>query len=219
MMAAVAPPAGRLRSCEVEQQFPTCLMSRTYDGVEELNRRLADLLLRLETQLTDVSHATTTIGGYQTDNSLLSRNEPEVAVLRQMIGEGVKEYMARFIETECSTPPQGLRLKLWGWGVVMREGDINSQHVHPGAKISGVYYVSMPPANPVQRNPAKPEGAIMFMDPRPRAHMNQIPNQTTEIVVPPEPGLMILFPSYYEHAVLPFRGSGVRTCIAFNANF
>jgi Putative 2OG-Fe(II) oxygenase len=28
---------------------------------------------------------------------------------------------------------------------------------------------------------------------------------------------MILFPAYYEHAVIPFRGTGVRTCIAFNA--
>ena len=49
--------------------------------------------------------------------------------------------------------------------------------------------------------------------------MNRLPNQNTDITVPPQPGQMILFPSYYEHFVLPFRGPGVRTCVAFNAQF
>jgi Putative 2OG-Fe(II) oxygenase len=30
---------------------------------------------------------------------------------------------------------------------------------------------------------------------------------------------MVVFPSYYEHCVIPFKGPGVRTCIAFNAHF
>jgi hypothetical protein len=30
--------------------------------------------------------------------------------------------------------------------------------------------------------------------------------------------MLVLFPSYYEHAVIPFRGPWVRICIAFNAN-
>ena len=36
--------------------------------------------------------------------------------------------------------------------------------------------------------------------------MNRVPDQTTEITILPKPGLLILFPSYYEHAVIPFRG-------------
>jgi hypothetical protein len=87
--------------------------------------------------------------------------------------------------------------------------------VHPDAKVSGVYYVSVPPLPP---GSAPEEGAIMFVDPRPRAHMNRLPGQTTEIILNPKPGTLIMFPSYYEHAVIPFRGPGVRTCIAFNAN-
>jgi hypothetical protein len=30
---------------------------------------------------------------------------------------------------------------------------------------------------------------------------------------------MILLPAYYEHAVIPCRGCGVPTCVAFDANF
>ena len=107
------------------------------------------------------------------------------------------------------------KMRLWAWGINMRAGDINFQHVHPDAKVSGVYYVSVPPCPP---GSAAEEGAIMFVDPRPRAHMNRVPNQTTEITVMPQPGMLIIFPSYYEHAVIPFRGPGVRVCIAFNAN-
>jgi hypothetical protein len=57
----------------------------------------------------------------------------------------------------------------------MRAGDINFRHVHPDAKISGVYYLSVPPLPP---GSAVEEGAIMFVDPRPRAHMNRVPLQS-----------------------------------------
>lgn len=209
----------RVKSTVLEVQFPTLMMARTFEGVDDLNRRLAKLMLEIEKQAKDVSSGTSTVGGYQSDNSLFSRNEPEIAILRQMIGEALEEYLKKIFENECSAPPQGLQIRLWGWGINMREGDINTQHVHPNAKVSGVYYVSMPPDPAKQKHALKPEGAIVFTDPRPRANMNRFPNQITDITVPPKPGQMILFPSYYEHFVLPFRGPGVRTCIAFNANF
>jgi uncharacterized protein (TIGR02466 family) len=218
-MRAAGPSALRLRSCEVEQHFPTCVMSRMYDGVDDLNRRLAALLLRLETQARNVAAETSTVGGYQTDNALLSRNEPEIATLRQMIGTALEEYLPKLFQTECQAAPKGLKIDLWGWGVNMREGDVNTQHVHPGAKVSGVYYVATPQTATQVKTALKPEGAIIFADPRPRANMNRVPNQTTEITVPPQAGQMILFPSYYEHFVLPFRGPGVRSCVAFNASF
>jgi Putative 2OG-Fe(II) oxygenase len=91
--------------------------------------------------------------------------------------------------------------------------------VHPDAKVSGVSYVSVPPP----KGASAEEGTIMFVDmfvdPRPPAHMNRVQDQTTEITVSPKAGMMILFPAYCEHAVMAFRGSGVRTCIAVNANF
>jgi Putative 2OG-Fe(II) oxygenase len=69
-------------------------------------------------------------------------------------------------------------------GINMRAGDINFQHVHPDAKVSGVYYVTVPPAPP---GSSSEDGAIMFVAPRPRAHMNCVQNQTTEIPSIPRP--------------------------------
>jgi len=218
-MNSAPAPGWRLKSSAVELQFPTFVMSRQYEGVDDLNRRLAELMLRLEKETRNASAGTSTIGGFQTDNSLFSRSEPEIFTLNEMIGKALEEYIPRLFEVETPAKPPNLKINLWGWGINMREGDVNTQPVHPNAKVSGTYYIAIPPMTPEQQNQLKPEGAIVFTDPRPRAHMNRIPNQTSEITMPPKPGQMILFPSYYEHFVLPFRGSGVRTCIAFNAQF
>jgi len=215
----VVPAKPRVRSTEVEQHFPTVILSRQYAGTEAMNELLTSLVLRLETEARNVAPETSTVGGFQTDNDLLTRSEPEIVMLRQMIQETLQEYLAKLFKAEGATRPRDFSPRLWGWGVSMREGDINTQHVHPNAKVSGVYYVSMPPVAAKAKNKLKPEGAIIFVDPRPRAQMNRLPNQTTDVTVPPEPGQLIMFPSYYEHFVLPFRGPGVRICIAFNVAF
>jgi uncharacterized protein (TIGR02466 family) len=196
--------------------FPTLFMLREYDHCADLNRQLERLMLQLEMATTNIAPATSNIGGYHSDTTLFSRTEPAFVALRELVQAALHEYVPKFLEANCHAPPTKLNLRLWGWGINMRAGDINFQHVHPDAKVSGVYYVSVPP--PPKAASAE-EGAIMFVDPRPRAHMNRVPNQTTEITVNPKAGMMILFPAYYEHAVIPFRGAGVRTCIAFNANF
>jgi uncharacterized protein (TIGR02466 family) len=200
----------------VASHFPTLFMMREHANCGGLNEKLARLMLRLEKETANIAPATSNIGGYHSDTTLFSRQEPEIAALRELVQAALHEYVPKFLEANCHAPPTKLNLRLWGWGINMRAGDINFQHVHPDAKVSGVYYVSVPP---LPAGTSNEEGAIMFVDPRPRAHMNRVQNQTTEITVNPTAGKMILFPAYYEHAVIPFRGPGVRTCIAFNANF
>lgn len=206
----------RVKSTVHASHFPTVFMMREHEDCDRLNQQLEQLMLRLEKETTNIAASTSNIGGYHSDTTLFSRKEPEIGAVREIVSQALHEYVPKFLEANCPAPPTKLNLKLWGWGINMRAGDINFQHVHPDAKVSGVYYVSVPPP---PAGSAAEEGAIMFVDPRPRAHMNRVPNQTTEITVTPKPGMMVLFPAYYEHAVIPFRGPGVRTCIAFNANF
>lgn len=205
----------RARNTIVASHFPTVFMVREFDGTETLNQRLEALMLRLEKETKNIAASTTNIGGFHSKTNLFSRPEPEVAGLREMAQQALDDYLPKLLAANCHVPPAKLAMRLWGWGINMRAGDINFQHVHPDAKVSGVYYVSVPPLPP---GAAPEEGAIMFVDPRPRAQMNRLPNQTTEIILNPKPGTLIMFPSYYEHAVIPFRGAGVRTCIAFNAD-
>jgi uncharacterized protein (TIGR02466 family) len=212
-------PKPKLKSSEIDVQFPTLLMTRIYDDVKELNTALGALINKLEKDAkNNIADDTSNVGGFHSDSKLMNRSEPEIIVLRDMIGVAVKEYMDSYFKENCAGVPTDLKVRMWGWGINMREGDINTQHVHPDAKVSGVYYPVIP-AGQGGGSKARPGGSIMFCDPRPRAHMNQVGNQITEIVVPPTPGMMVVFPSYYEHCVIPFKGPGVRTCIAFNAQF
>jgi uncharacterized protein (TIGR02466 family) len=205
----------RIKNTIVASHFPTIFMVREYDGGDALNQKLEELMLRLEKETRNIASHTSNIGGFHSETNLFSRQEPEIGSLKDLVQQALDDYQPKFLAANCHVPPANLKMRLWGWGINMRAGDINFQHVHPDAKVSGVYYVSVPPLPP---GSSHEEGAIMFVDPCPRAHMNRVPNQTTEITIIPQPGMLIMFPSYYEHAVIPFRGPGVRICIAFNAN-
>ena len=152
--------------------FPTLFMMREYNHCAGLNGQLERLMLQLEMETTNIAPSTSNIGGYHSDTTLFSRTEPAIVALRELVQAALHEYVPKFLEANCHAPPTKLNLRLWGWGINMRAGDINFQHVHPDAKVSGVYYVSVPPP---PKGASAEEGAIMFVDPRPRAHMNRVP--------------------------------------------
>jgi tetratricopeptide (TPR) repeat protein len=100
---------------------------------------------------------------------------------------------------------------LKAWAVELHHDGHQTPHIHPGGWISGVYYVEVPN---VQANPDGNAGAIEFGPlffglgddnvrfPRWR--------------VKPEPGLLLLFPSYYAHRTLPTGVSAQRISVAFD---
>jgi uncharacterized protein (TIGR02466 family) len=193
--------------------FPTAILHRRLEGMEETNVGLVDLLAQLRGSEPSAADGTTTEGGYQTRDDFLHRNHPAIAALRHHIESAVQEYGNLVIRQECTRMPSKVDFVMWGWAVCYRAGDLQGLHVHPNANISGAYYVSAPPAT-LERGGA---GKISFHDPRPRANMNQLPFQATRHRQAPVPGDMYLFPSWLEHSVSPFQGDGERICIAFNA--
>lgn len=201
---------------EVASHFPTTFMRRRHKGREELNKKLRRLLLDMEKGARNKLAGTSNVGGYHSDTHLLQKDDEAIAELRGMIGQGIEAFLRPLVQNECTAPPQNLNLRLWGWALVMREGDYNHQHIHPDANISGVYYVAIPKVMQ-DSTPGQPHGCISFIDPRPRADAMRLPNQQSAHAINPQPGDMVIFPSYYEHSVTPFKGSGVRICIAFNA--
>lgn len=201
---------------EVFTHFPTQLMRRRFSDRRDMNQALRRLLLEMEKSARNKIEGTSNIGGYHSDTRLLNRPEPAIAALRGLVTEAIVAFIKPLLETQCSRPPDDISLKLWGWGIVMREGDMNQQHMHPDAHVSGVYYVAVPDQLRDSR-PGQPYGCIAFVDPRPRANTMRLPNQISAHPLNPLPGDLIVFPSYYEHAVMPFKGPGERICIAFNA--
>jgi uncharacterized protein (TIGR02466 family) len=98
------------------------------------------------------------------------------------------------------------------WANVNRMADFNQMHTHPGATWSGVYYVDH--GEPDE----DAEGtAIHLFDPCASRTNIFFPELSCQaITFRPQPGLMILFPGYVPHTVLPHRGGRPRISIAFN---
>jgi len=192
--------------------FPTIILQRRLEGMEETNRQLEALVNEIAATEPNSTVGTTTEGGFQTKEDLFQRDNPGLAALKPHIFSAMQEYSSKLIRQELTRPPQKVDFILWGWAVAYKAGHSQGLHVHPSANVSGVYYVTAPPST-LEPGDA---GKISFYDPRPRATMTQLPFQATRHRIAPVPGDMYLFPSWLEHSVSPFQGEGTRICIAFN---
>lgn len=192
--------------------FPTTILQRRLEGMEAVNRQIEALVLEIAGAEPNSTAGTTTEGGFQTRDDLFQRDNPGIAALKPHIFSAMQEYAGLMVRQELTRPPEKLDFLLWGWAVIYKAGHTQGLHVHPGANVSGVYYVSAPPATLEQGD----AGKISFYDPRPRATMAQLPFQANRHRIAPVPGDMYLFPSWLEHSVSAFQGDGMRICVAFN---
>jgi uncharacterized protein (TIGR02466 family) len=192
--------------------FPTSILHRHLEGMEEANRQIAALVSEIAATEPNAITGTTTEGGFQTKEDLFQRANPGIEALKPHIFNAMQEFASLTIQQELTRPPAKLDFILWGWAVSYKAGHTQGLHVHPGANVSGVYYVSAPPA---ALEPGE-AGKISFYDPRPRATMAQLPFQATRHRIAPIPGDMYLFPAWLEHSVSAFQGDGTRICVAFN---
>lgn len=97
------------------------------------------------------------------------------------------------------------------WGVVMQRSGHQIPHIHPAAWLSGVYYPKLPDI--VGAEDGDKAGWIAFGKPPDHFHNRAEPEVHA---VQPEPGLMVLFPSYFYHHTIPFEAEGTRVSIAFD---
>jgi uncharacterized protein (TIGR02466 family) len=192
--------------------FNTPLYVRPVPDGAALNQGLAPLILawRDAAQGTALSN----VGGWQSPHTLLDRPEPEIARLRALVDEAVRNLMALPARIEQQTPPPTPPYTIGGWANVNRDGDYNQLHVHPRSHWAVVYYV----ATGVKSGNDPFNGNIELRDPRPGAPFGRVAGFTfgRPLTIDPQPGLMIAFPSWIEHWVHPFRGTGERISIAVN---
>lgn len=92
------------------------------------------------------------------------------------------------------------------WSVRLNSGGFHINHVHPEGWISSAFYVRLPAQ--LQGT----EGFLKFGEPGPPTS----PPLREEHVVKPEPGLLVLFPSYMWHGTVPFASAEKRLTCAFD---
>jgi len=189
--------------------FATPVLSHLWTDSAELNATLRTSILDHARRHPGAER--TNMGGWHSEPGQLEFCGEAGAQLIGRMDSMVKEATLR-LYAEFGRPPQRTSWTLSAWANVNRRGDYNQLHTHPGATWSGVYYVDHGEAHD-----AAAGTAIHLYDPNPaRANLFFPELSTSNIVFKPEPGLMILFPSYVPHEVPPHHGKRERISIAFN---
>lgn len=181
-------------------------------------RRFADDALNAELRARIVAHRRTSqgearsnIGGWHSEVGALEFCGPAGEALLERALAVTNEATTRVLR-EYGQPPRSFEWSVTAWANVSDKGDFNQAHTHPGSTWSGVYYVDAGVAG----SDAKAAPIQVFDPCQGRANTflpHFLPNNLT---VRPEPGLMLLFPSYVGHLVFPHEGPAPRISIAFN---
>jgi hypothetical protein len=85
-------------------------------------------------------------------------------------------------------------------------------HTHPAGNISGNIYIAAPE---LEENSQPSDSQILFRLPQTRDVNRFMMTDTWKYS--PTPGTVLVFPSHIPHTVYPWKGTGYRTILAFDA--
>lgn len=150
-------------------------------------------------------------GGWHSETDLIEWGGDSAARLADRVQRLASELTVDRRNPEAASFPW----KLSGWANVNDKGSYNELHCHPGAFWSAIFYVRV--------DPSASGGEIVFRDPRapvnemyaPRLGIRHNGGEGT-VHIRPEPGMLILVPSWLGHSVRKWEGSEPRISIAMN---
>jgi uncharacterized protein (TIGR02466 family) len=194
--------------------FGTPVISYQWPDSEELNQELTEVILARERADDRGRGIRSNAGGWQSHGNLITWPEPCIQVVKKRV-ETLVYGLLRKVLPEDDTG-RTFTLVIDSWANVCRNGNYNVTHTHPNALWSVVYYVS--PGEPDES--VQYSGLLELIDPRESANCIKVANTVldTPALVENVPGKMILFPSWANHMVHPFVGSGVRISIPNNVH-
>ncbi len=191
--------------------FAAPFISHLWTDSEALNRELKDKILAQERDHPQRSVSLSNVGGWHSDTGDLAFcGEAGITLCRRMKEMGDVATAKLFAEQGKPDPRFGWFLE--AWANVNRAGDFNRVHFHGLYTWSGTYYVDAgDPENPNVGT------ALELTDPNQARAGNFLPGHLpTSALIRPQPGLMVLFPSYVPHMVFPHKGASPRISIGFN---
>jgi hypothetical protein len=151
-------------------------------------------------------------GGTQTPGSLFSRPEPKIQEFREAVRVAAEQAVAK-LPDDPTHPFLSRKSTHFGfsgsWSVRLAAGGHHVNHVHPKGWMSSAYYARLPLVS--EDAERRHEGWIQFGKPPEHLAIELEPRR----IVRPEPGRLVLFPSYMWHGTVPF-SDGDRLTAAFD---
>ena len=176
-----------------------------YASLSDFNRDLADHIIRFPTRPFDPTQTL----------DLFSNPTGPAAAIVQSLHDVVHHYL-EWLPDDCEHPYLSYKPHEWvvdGWGTRMKSMVPMEHHFHQHGWVSGVYYVDLPAF--VGSEPAGISGCIEF------CRFMQYSSREVDsefAVLPPAPGMLVLFPSYFYHRVSAFESQTTRISLAFNVS-
>jgi putative 2-oxoglutarate-Fe(II)-dependent oxygenase superfamily protein len=218
------------KAIKSELRWATPILTVEHSHAHHLNRRLAEIILEKESQITASGKPTEIAGvkdgltAHWLEYNVLNWDDPAITEFRQMVLSGLQEFF-RLIGD-----PDEPGLKISGiscWANVLRYGKAIEVHHHDPGFVSGHYMVQSGRDPNQEGETAQPEsvgGETVYYRPgfMDRSHggesaaLSSFWDSDWRISSEPEEGRLVFFPSYVRHEVRPNLGRRERISIAMD---
>lgn len=182
-----------------------------FESLQAFNRALVEHIATHPTLKFDIDSLSCHLG--RTSDELLIEPMGPVAALEDMIRTAAEGYL-RALPSDPSHPFVASRPVGWtlsAWATILESQGHQGSHIHPTAWLSGVYYVSLPAS--ITASDSEQAGWIEHGRPPP----HYLCKRDHDVrLLRPEPGRIVLFPSYFYHRTVPFQGLESRISVAFD---
>jgi tetratricopeptide (TPR) repeat protein len=182
---------------------------RGYASLEAFNQALKEQLLQLHISKEHPLDQSL-VNGTQTIDDLFADPEGPVAQLQACFDEQMHAFLAR-LPHDPAHPTLARNHRSFqctgAWSVLLRSTGFHRNHYHSAGWYSGPYYVDLPAAVQDEQNK---QGWIKFGEPSFECAEPLGP----DLLVKPEPGLMVRFPSYVWHGTVPFTTDETRLVVS-----
>jgi uncharacterized protein (TIGR02466 family) len=186
--------------------WPTLLVSRRLPAFEQPTAALAEYIVEQDAREADFT------ARFQ-EQSFLSGALPAVRWLKEQVEQTANAFLQQV------GIQRTLSWTIMSWYNTNRYGDHHAPHTHPGAYLSGTYYVRVPAASEDLGDPGAQPGCISFYDPRNGANMvtaGMEYDARASHTVRPAAGTLLMWPSPVQHYVHPNLSREHRVTISFN---
>tara|TARA_X000000368_G_scaffold107235_1_gene83291 strand:- start:662 stop:1249 length:588 start_codon:yes stop_codon:yes gene_type:complete len=185
--------------------FPTPIWASKINNYEETNKEMHEYIIDLQSKDPD-GISKSNFKGWHSKDFDMKHEQPKnfITSIKNNVNFALNDM-------GWDLNKQTVKIKSV-WAIINRKDAWNQKHHHSNSDLSAAYYVSAHDKC----------GDIVFYDPRPAPVHNhpisKFPNKLNATVnsIKPEPGMLVLFPSYLEHSVNPNLSDEKRIVISFN---